>query len=174
MSDYDGEEIGKLVKTKQGIERERSAASPGSPALQPLLAREPLESAFDSIAACLLAFDEFFIFFLFLSLLALACLQTLYFQQLFIDKIKFSGQSEHVYSLYFQNANWTLYLRFLHVMIVFWKKIEVMSGSRHLDRASNDKFTVQCLVWFFQLTWKLDLKVVQITKNGLFLVNVSL
>ena len=47
-----------------------------------------------------------------------------------------------------------------------------MSGSCHLDRASNEKFGVECLFGFFQLTQKLDLKVVQITKNGLFLVNV--
>ena len=33
-----------------------------------------------------------------------------------------------------------------------------MSGSCHLDRLSNDKFSVECLVWFFQPTWKSDLK----------------
>ena len=32
-------------------------------------------------------------------------------------------------------------------------------------RASNDEFSVECLFWFFQLTWKANLKVVQITKN---------
>ena len=39
-----------------------------------------------------------------------------------------------------------------------------MSGSCHMDRASNDKFFLECLFWFFQPTWKADLKVVQITK----------
>ena len=45
-----------------------------------------------------------------------------------------------------------------------------MSGSCHLDRALNDKFSVECLFWFFQPIWKSDLKVVQITKNDLFWV----
>ena len=49
-----------------------------------------------------------------------------------------------------------------------------MFGSCHLDRASNDKFSVECLSWFFQPTRKSDLKVVQITKNYLFWVNVPL
>ena len=43
-----------------------------------------------------------------------------------------------------------------------------MSGSRHLDTASNDKFSVECLIWFFQPIWKEDLKVIQMTKNDLF------
>ena len=46
----------------------------------------------------------------------------------------------------------------------------LMSGSCHLDRASNDEFSVECLFWFFQSTWISDLKVVQITKNDLFWV----
>ena len=50
----------------------------------------------------------------------------------------------------------------------------LMSGSCHLDRASNDKFSVECLFWLFQRTWKADLKVVQITKNYLFWVNAPL
>ena len=37
-------------------------------------------------------------------------------------------------------------------------------GLSNLDRASNDKCSVECLFWFFQPTWKADLKVVQITK----------
>ena len=37
-------------------------------------------------------------------------------------------------------------------------------------RASNDEFRVECLFWFFQLTWKSDLKVVKTTKNDLFCV----
>ena len=28
------------------------------------------------------------------------------------------------------------------------------SGSCYLDRASNDEFSVECLFWFFQPTWK--------------------
>ena len=43
----------------------------------------------------------------------------------------------------------------------------LMSGSCHLDRGSNDEFSVECLLWFFQPTWKSDLKAVQITKNDL-------
>ena len=42
---------------------------------------------------------------------------------------------------------------------LFW----IMSGSCHLDRASNDEFSAECLFWFFQPTWIADLKVVQIT-----------
>ena len=45
-----------------------------------------------------------------------------------------------------------------------------MCGSCHLDRASNDESSVECLFWFFHLTWKSDLKVIQITKNYLFWV----
>ena len=51
---------------------------------------------------------------------------------------------------------------------------ELMCGSCHFDRESNDKFNVECLLWFFQSTWKSDLKVVQITKNDLFWVNAPL
>ena len=40
-------------------------------------------------------------------------------------------------------VNLTLYLTFLDQ--VFWKNIGVMSGSCHLDRASNDEFSVECL-----------------------------
>ena len=40
-----------------------------------------------------------------------------------------------------------------------------LSSSCHLDRALNDEFSVECLFWFFQPTWKADLKVVQITKK---------
>ena len=40
-------------------------------------------------------------------------------------------------------VNLTLYLTFLDQ--VFWKNIEVMSDSCHLDRASNDEFCVECL-----------------------------
>ena len=43
-----------------------------------------------------------------------------------------------------------------------------MAGSCHLDRALNDKFSVECLFGFFQLTQKSDLNVVEITKNDLF------
>ena len=39
-----------------------------------------------------------------------------------------------------------------------------------LDRASNVKFSVECLFWFLQPTWKSDVKGVQITKNDLFRV----
>ena len=49
-----------------------------------------------------------------------------------------------------------------------------MSGSCHLDRASNDKFSVECLFQFFQPTWESDLKVVQITKNYFFWVDSPL
>ena len=34
--------------------------------------------------------------------------------------------------------------------------------------------SIECLFWFFQPTWKADLKVVQITKNDFFWVNASL
>ena len=54
------------------------------------------------------------------------------------------------------------------------KPIFLMSGSGHLDRASNDEFSVECLFWFFQPARKVDLKVVQITKNDIFWVNASL
>ena len=41
--------------------------------------------------------------------------------------------------------------------------------SGHLDRASNDEFSVECLFLFFQQTQqKSGLKVVQITKNYIF------
>ena len=45
------------------------------------------------------------------------------------------------------------------------------SASCHLDKASNDEFSVEYLFWFFQLKWKADLKVVQ---NDLFWVNAPL
>ena len=48
------------------------------------------------------------------------------------------------------------------------------SGSRHLDRAYNDKFSVECMFWFFQPTQKSDQKVAQITKNYLFCFNAPL
>ena len=50
----------------------------------------------------------------------------------------------------------------------------LMCGSCHFNRALNDKFSVECFFWFFQLTWKSDLEVVQITKNDLFWVNAPL
>ena len=50
----------------------------------------------------------------------------------------------------------------------------VMSGSCHLDRASIDKFSAECLFWFFQPKWKLDLKVVQSSRNYLFRVKAPL
>ena len=46
--------------------------------------------------------------------------------------------------------------------------------SCHFDRVSNDEFSVECLFWFFQLTRKYDLKIVQITRNDLFWVNAPL
>ena len=46
----------------------------------------------------------------------------------------------------------------------------LMSGSCHLDTASNDEFSVECLFWFLQPTWKSYLKIVQITKIDLFWV----
>ena len=49
-----------------------------------------------------------------------------------------------------------------------------LSGSCHLDRALNNEFSVECTLWFFQPTWKSDLKLVQITKNYLFWVNAPL
>ena len=51
---------------------------------------------------------------------------------------------------------------------------QLMSSLCLLDRALNDKFSVECLFWFFQPTWKSELKVVQITKNDLFWVNAPL
>ena len=39
---------------------------------------------------------------------------------------------------------------------------------------TNDEFSVECLFWSFQPTWKSDPKVVQITKNYLFWVNAPL
>ena len=56
----------------------------------------------------------------------------------------------------------------------FFMVCELMSGSCHLDSMSNDEFSVECLFWFFQPTWKSDLKVVQITKNYIFWVNAPL
>ena len=60
----------------------------------------------------------------------------------------------------------------------FWMFFEIenwlMSGSCHLDRALNDKFSVECLFWFFQPTWNSNLKVVQITTKDLFWVNAPL
>ena len=53
-------------------------------------------------------------------------------------------------------------------------KLKLMSGSCHLDRVSNYEFSVKCLFWFLQQTWKSDLKVVQITKNDHFWVNALL
>ena len=50
----------------------------------------------------------------------------------------------------------------------------LMFGSCHFVRASNDEFSVECLFWFFQPTWKSNLKVIQITKNDLFWVNAPL
>ena len=39
-----------------------------------------------------------------------------------------------------------------------------MSGSCHLDRALNDKFSVECLFWFFQPTWKADSEIILKTR----------
>ena len=65
--------------------------------------------------------------------------------------------------------NLDLYLNLRIQFVTF-----LMSGSFHLDRVSNYEFGVECLFWFFQPTWKADLKVVQITKNDLFWVNAPL
>ena len=54
----------------------------------------------------------------------------------------------------------------LGIRYVFLFCFRLMSGSCHLDRASNYEFSVARLLWFFQLTQKSDLKV-QITKNDL-------
>ena len=40
----------------------------------------------------------------------------------------------------------------------------ILSGSCHFNGASNDKFSVECLFWFFQQT----LTLVQMAKNDLF------
>ena len=50
----------------------------------------------------------------------------------------------------------------------FTKYVTLLCRSCHFDRASNDEFSVECLFWFFQPTWKSDLKVIQINKNYLF------
>ena len=52
--------------------------------------------------------------------------------------------------------------------------LSVICGSCHFDWASNDKVSVECLFWFFQSTWRWDLKVVQSSKDGLFWVKTPL
>ena len=41
-------------------------------------------------------------------------------------------------------------------------------------QGKNNQSSVECLFWFFQLTWKSNLKVVQITKDDLFWGNAPL
>ena len=78
---------------------------------------------------------------------------------------------------FLRNRIWICILLRFHEkysLILCWcryAKLKFMSGSFHLDRASNDECSVECLFWFFQPTRKSDLKVVQITKNDIFWVD---
>ena len=66
-----------------------------------------------------------------------------------------------VFTFGFTNSRCTL------KFICIWFKCSFdlpMSGSCHFKRVWNDEFSVECLFWFFQRTWKSNLKVFQITK----------
>ena len=65
-----------------------------------------------------------------------------------------------------------MFLRLFSALVVN-RADYLMSCSCHLERASNDEISVECLYWFFQPTWKADLGIGPDWKNWIGFLNLK-